>query len=140
MGSGMGVTIDFDDSNFNAKITGISGGDLVREWYDKTHFGSAAGTDFDGCRWMEQEPGDLASVNDIVVEILHDIDMLPPIDQPTEQITIQCPPKVGQTTGGKIVFQGGMKQYGGPSLTMRDTRRGQYILAVTGPPEFTAGS
>lgn len=139
-GSGMGVTIAFEDSEFAAQITGISGGDLVREWYDKTHFGSAKGTDFNDVRWMEQCPGDLASVNDITVEILYDIDALPPIDQPTEQITIQCPPKAGQTTGGKIVFQGGMKQYGGPSLAMRDMRRGQFILAVTGPPEFTAGS
>ena len=136
----MGVTIAFADSEFEAEITGISGGDLVREWYDATHFGSAKGTDFNDVRWMEQCPGDLASVNDIVVEIKYDIDALPPIDQPAEQITIQCPPKTGQTTGGKIVIQGGMKQYGGPSLTMRDLRRGQFILAVTGPPEFTAGA
>jgi hypothetical protein len=57
-----------------------------------------------------------------------------------EEITIQSPPKIGQTTGAMLVFQGGMSQYGGPSLAMRDLRRGQYTLKVTGPPEFTAGS
>jgi hypothetical protein len=138
--SGMGVTIVFEDSEFAGKVTGISGGDLVREWYDSTHFGSAAGTDFDGLRWMEQCPGDLGSVNDIVVEILYDMDLLPPIDQPVEEITIQSPPKAGQTTGARLVFQGGMSQYGGASFAMRDLRRGQYTLKVTGPPEFTAGA
>ncbi len=138
--SGMGVTIAFEDSEFVAKVTGISGGDLIREWFDSTHFGSAKGTDFNDIRWMEQCPGDMASVSDIVVEIQHDIDVLPPIDQPVEQITIQCPPKTGQTTGGKLVFQGGMSQFNGASFTMKDLRRGQYTLKVTGPPEFTAGA
>ena len=138
--SGMGVTIAFEDSAFAGQITGISGGDMVREWYDSTHFGSAVGTDFADVRWMEQCPGQLASVNDIVVEILYDMDLLPPIDQPVEQITIQSPPKIGQATGAMLVFQGGMSQYGGPSLAMRDLRRGQYTLKVTGPPEFTAGA
>ena len=138
--SGMGVTIAFEDSAFAGQITGISGGDMVREWYDSTHFLSAKGVDFDGVRWMEQCPGDMASVNDIVVEILYDMDLLPPIDQPVEEITIQSPPKIGQTTGAMLVFQGGMSQYGGPSLAMKDLRRGQYTLKVTGPPEFTAGA
>jgi len=139
-GSGMGVTIAFEDSEFTAKVTGISGGDLVREWFDSTHFGSPVGTDFADIRWMEQCPGDMASVDDIVVEIQYDIDVLPPIDQPVEEITIQCPPKTGQTTGGKLVFQGGMSKYGGPSFTMKDLRRSQYTLKVTGAPEFTAGA
>lgn len=140
VGSGMGVTITFADTAFTAEITAISGGDMVREFYDSTHFGSAVGTDFSDIRWMEQCPGDLASVSDIVVEILYDIDDLPPIDQPLEEITIQAPPKVGQSTGGRIVFQGAMKQYNGASFGMRDLRRGQYTLAVSGPLEFTAGS
>lgn len=138
--SGMGVTIAFEDSEFSAQITGISGGDMIREWYDKTHFGSPVGTDFNDVRWMEQCPGQLASVSDIVVEIITDMDVLPPIDQPVEQITIQSPPKTGQTTGAKIVFQGGMSQFNGPSFQMRDMRRGQYTLKVTGPLEFTAGA
>lgn len=135
----MGVTITFEDSAFTAQITGISGGDLVREWYDSTHFGSAVGTTFSDIRWMEQCPGDLASVSDIVVEIIYDIDDTPPIDQPIENITIQAPPKVGQSTGGKIEFSGGMKQYNGASFGMRDLRRGQYTLAVTGELTFTPG-
>ena len=138
--SGMGVTIAFGTSLFAAQITGISGGDLVREWYDKTHFGSPVGTDFNGVRWMEQCPGQLASVTDIVVEILSDLDVLPPIDEPAEVITIQSPPKTGQTTGGKLVFTGGMSNFKGPSYVMKDLRRGQYTLKVTGSPEFTAGA
>lgn len=138
--SGMGVTITFADSAFAGQITGISGGDLVREWFDATHFASAVGTDFADVRWMEQCPGQLASVSDIVVEILYDMDLLPPIDQPEEVITIQSPPKVGQTTGAKLVFTGGMSQYNGASFGMKDLRRGQYTLKVTGPPEFTAGA
>lgn len=138
--SGMGVTIDFATTDFSAQITGISGGDLVREWFDKTHFGSAVGSDFDGVRWMEQCPGDLASVTDIVVEIIFDLDVLPPIDQPAEVITIQSPPKTGQTTGGKLVFTGGMTNYKGASFVMKDLRRGQYTLKVSGSPEFTAGA
>jgi hypothetical protein len=89
---------------------------------------------------MEQCPGDLASVNDIVVEILYDMDVQPPIDQPAEEITIQSPPKAGQTTGARLVFTGGMSQYAGPSLQMRDMRRGQYTLKVSGAPEYTAGA
>lgn len=138
--SGMGVTIDFYESAFSAQITGISGGDLIREWYDSTHFGSPAGDDFDGVRWMEQCPGQLASVSDITVEILYDMDAQPPIDQPEEVITIQSPPKIGQTTGASLVFTGGMSQYNGASFGMKDLRRGQFTLKVTGPPEYTAGS
>lgn len=138
--SGMGVTIDFATTDFVAQITGISGGDLVREWFDKTHFESPVGTDFDGVRWMEQCPGDLASVTDIVVEILFDMDVLPPIDQPAEVITIQSPPKTGQATGAKLVFTGGMTNYKGASFVMKDLRRGQYTLKVSGSPEFTAGA
>lgn len=137
--SGMGVTIAFEDSEFAAEITGISGGDMVREFFDDTHFGSPVGTDFDGVRWMEQCPGDLASMTDIVVEILYDMDVLPPIDQPLEQITIQSPPKVGQATGAKLVFNGAMSNYKGASFAMKDRRRGQYTLKVNGAPEFTAG-
>lgn len=138
--SGMGVTIDFATTSFSAQVTGISGGDMIREWFDKTHFESAVGTDFAGVRWMEQCPGQLASVSDIVVEILYDMDALPPIDQPAEVITIQSPPKVSQTTGASLVFTGGMSQYNGASFGMKDLRRGQFTLKVTGPPEYTAGA
>lgn len=138
--SGMGVTIDFATSSFSAQITGISGGDLIREWYDATHFGSAVGTDFADVRWMEQCPGQLASVSDITVEIIYDMDSLPPIDQVEEVITIQSPPKVGQATGARLVFTGGMSQYNGASFGMKDLRRGQFTLKVTGPPEYTAGA
>ena len=137
--SGMGVTIAFGTSAFLANITGISGGDLVREMYDSSHFGSAVGTDFADVRWMEQAPAEMASVDDIAVEIQFDIDTLPPIDQPIEVITIQCPPKTGQATGGKLVVNGCMKKYGG-SYTMKDIRRGSFIIGVSGPPEFTAGA
>lgn len=139
-GSGMGVTLTFGTSAFTAEITGISGGDMVREWYDTTHFGSPVGGSFSDVRWMEQCPADMASVTDIVVEIIYDIDATPPIDQPIEAITIQAPPKVGQVTGGKIEFDGGMKQYNGASFGMRDVRRGQYTLAVTGDLAFTPGA
>ncbi len=138
--SGMGATITFATTMFEAQVTGISGGDMIREWFDSTHFGSANGTDFNDIRWMEQCPGDLASMSDIVVEIIHDLEDLPPIDQPAEVITIQAAPLPGDTQGPKLVFTGGMKQYNGASYTMRDLRRGQYTLAVSGPPEFTAGS
>ncbi len=139
--TGMGVTITFADSAFSAQVTGLSGGDLIREWYDSTHFESAVGTDFAGVRWMEQCPGELASVSDIVVEIIYDIDALPPIDQPEEVITIQTPLKGAEATAGsKLVFTGGMSQYNGASYGMKDLRRGQFTLKVTGPPEFTAGA
>lgn len=137
--TGMGVTIDFYDSAFSAQITGISGGELVRDFYDATHFESPVGTDFADLRWMEQSPSDMGSVNDITVEMLWDVDELPPIDQPIEQITLQCPPKTGQSTGCALVFDGGMKQWGG-SFQMRDRRRGTFILAVSGPMEFTPGA
>jgi len=135
----MGVTITFGTSAFAAKVTGISGGKMIRDAYDATHMGSAVGTDFGDVRWMEQCPADLASVEDFTIEMLYDLDLLPPIDQAAEAITIQCPPRSGQTTGAKIEFSGFMKEYGG-TFTMRDLRRGQYVLAVTGPLEFTAGS
>lgn len=137
--SGMGVTIVFEDSEFAAQVTGISGGDLIREFFDDTHFGSPVGTDFAGVRWMEQSPGDLASVSDIVVEILFDMDVLPPIDEPLEDITIQSPPKVGQSAGAKLVINGAMSNYKGASFAMKDRRRGQYTIKVNGPPEYTAG-
>jgi hypothetical protein len=89
---------------------------------------------------MEQCPGDLASMTDIVVEILYDMDVLPPIDQPLEEITIQSPPKAGQVTGAKLVFNGAMSNYKGASFAMKDLRRGQYTLKVNGAPEFTAGA
>lgn len=137
--TGMGVTISFYTTLFDACITGISGGELVREFYDATCFDSPAGTDHNDIQWMEQSPADLASVNDITVEMLWDLDEIPPIDQPMETITIQCPPKAGESTGAKLVFTGGMKQWGG-SFQMRDRRRGSFILAVSGPMEFTPGT
>lgn len=138
--SGMGATIDFATSEFSAQVTGISGGDMIREWFDSTHFGSPVGTDFADIRWMQQCPGDLASVSDIVVEIIHDLEALPPIDQPAEVITIQAAPLPGDSVGPKLVFTGGMSQYNGAGYTMRDLRRGQYTLKVSGAPEFTAGT
>ena len=66
--SGMGVTIAFATSLFAGKITGIGGGELVREWYDNTHMSSASGSDHPLLRWMEQVPADLGSVNDFTVD------------------------------------------------------------------------
>lgn len=137
--TGMSVTIEFEDSQFEAQVTGIGGGELVREFYDATHFGSPAGTDHNDIQWMEQSPADLGSVNDITVEMLWDLDELPPIDQPIEQITITAPPKVGQVSGATLVFDGGMKQWGG-TFAMRDRRRGSFIIAVSGAMEFTPGA
>lgn len=138
--TGMGVTIAFATTEFAASITGISGGDLIREFFDNTHFGSAVGTDFSGVRWLEQQPGDLASVSDILVEILYDMEVLPPIDEPLEVITIQCPPGTGQATGPKLVVTGALSNYKGASFAMKDRRRGQYTIKVSGPPEYTAGA
>ena len=130
--TGMGVTITFATTTFAASITGISGGDLIREFFDNTHFGSAAGTDFNGVRWLEQQPGDLASVSDIIVEILYDIEVLPPIDEPLEVITIQCPPGPSQTTGPKLVVTGAMSNYKGAGFAMKDRRRAQYTIKEIG--------
>lgn len=138
--TGMGVTITFATTTFAASVTGISGGDLIREFFDNTHFGSPVGTDFDGVRWLQQQPGDLASVGDILVEILYDIEVLPPIDEPLEVITIQCPPGAGQVTGPKLVVTGAMSNYKGANFAMKDRRRGQYTIKVSGAPEFTAGA
>jgi len=140
LGSGAGVTMLFATSTtFVPKVTGIGGGELAREVYDTTHFLSAAGVDMPLLRWMEKDAGDYGSAADFTVEMLYDIDTIPPLDKASEVITLQCPPKGAQTTGGKLVFTGFLTKYGG-SFGMKDTRRGQFVVAVTGPVEFTAGS
>lgn len=140
LGSGAGVTLAFaTTTTFTPSITGISGGELIRDVYDKTHFGSAVGVDHALLRWREQEAGDFGSVNDFIVDMLYNIDTIPPIDKAPEIITLQCPPKTGQTTGGKIVFTGFLKEFGG-SFVMKDTRRGRFVVCVTGPMEYTAGA
>ena len=138
IGTGMGVTVTFGTSGFTAEITGISEIKMKRDWYERTHFLSPVGTQFDLVRWMEQCPGDIASVDDLTIQMFWDVNTDPPIDQPIETITIQCPAKEGESTGAKLVFQGGMAEYGG-SFEMRAFRAGSFVLKVSGPPEWTPG-
>lgn len=138
VGTGMGVEVTFETSGFTAQITGISDIKMKREWYEKTHFLSPVGTQFDLLRWMEQCPGDIGSVDDITCQMLWNVDTEPPIDEQPEVITFQCPPKPGQSVGAKLTITGGLSESGG-NFEMKGLRAGSFVIKVTGPPEWDYG-
>jgi len=134
-----GTTIAFGTSSFAGLITDITLPSADRPALETTHMGTAAGAEHTNASWRTYIPSDLASWSGCRVSIHYDPDLLPPIDEAAETITIQFQPGAGQSTGASVVFTGFMTTYGG-NASMDDIASGDYELQVSGDINITPGS
>jgi hypothetical protein len=134
-----GTTITFGTSAFAANVLDITMPAADRPALDTTHMGTAAGAEHTNASWRTYIPSDVGSWSGCRVSMHYDPDLLPPIDEAAETITIQFQPAVGQSTGASVAFTGFMTTYSG-NASLDDVAGGDYELQVTGDIAIAPGS
>lgn len=126
---GYGVSISFR-SGFLAKIKNVNFSGLERKAHDTSHTQTASG-------WMTFAPSTLKNPGELQVEILHDPDLSPPIDQAAETVRVTFPLQSGETVAAYWECSGFMTAYEftGPH---DDLLTAKATIKFSGAPTFTA--
>jgi len=113
----VGITIVFADSAFTAEITDVTPPNPSRDSIETSHQGTVDAKSF--------MPADLYDSGEASFDFHFNPDTDPPVDQPTEAITMTFP------SGATWVFSGFMTDYA-PDAPLNDKMVGSATLKVTG--------
>jgi hypothetical protein len=95
----VGITVTLADSGFTFDLMDVNPFDASRDAIDCSHQGTVTAKEF--------TPADLMDWGDLSITGAYDQDVRPPIDQPTELVTIEFPKKdTLSTNGAQIAGQG----------------------------------
>lgn len=144
--SGINTTVTFGTSSgYTPEVKSIDGLGLEREVFDCTHMGSAASVQNPNIIPREYRPGDLATPNQLTLQIHFDPDELLdlPIDGDPEQITITWRrvriAGVLQATPASLVFDGFVVSWNAGNMNFEGLMEGTVVLQVSGDWTVTVG-
>jgi len=105
-----GILVVFNTTSFAPQIVNVAWGGIERAVIDVSHMAvAAAGSGKFGN--MLFIPGDLSNPGQLTLDIHHNPDTEPPIDQPAETIDVTYPVFAGDSTGAKWSASGFLVSY-----------------------------
>ena len=129
--TGTGATIVFGTSGFTAGITSISSGGVSRDMYDTSTMSTTGG--------MTKSPKKLVDYGTVDIEFKHDPDAQPPVDGPTETVTITFPTPAGGLTGATLVGSAFVSDYSW-SAELEEEMTASATLTWAAAPVWTAST
>lgn len=121
--NGTGASVTFGTSGFTANITAISHDGIERVSIPTSHLGTTTAHTF--------IPGDLFDPGELTLDLQHDGDNYPPIDQAAETITVIFPLGSGESTAARWAFSGFATGYN-YSIPLEDLMTGQLTVKASG--------
>lgn len=102
--------LTFNTSGFSIEVVGIQLGGVTRPAIDTTHLLSTlpVSGEFGGRTFI---PGKLQDPGELTLEVHHDPDKVPPVNQDPETMVLTFPTPAGKTTGAYYTFQGFVTSY-----------------------------
>ena len=128
---GCGLTIEFANG-FLAGIRNVTFGPLERKAIDSSHTQTEEG-------WQTFFPGCLKNPGELTIDVIHNPDQEPPIDDDEETVKVSWPVPAGKTNAAKWECKGFMISYEatGPH---DDLMTAKTVVKFSGKPTFTAAT
>lgn len=130
-GHGASLTLATSTWEANAKITGITPGEVSREALPTSDLSTSTNMTF--------IPADLQDNGEYAIEFLHNDSVPPPFAAP-ETITVTYPIGVGQATAPIASFSGFFTGYTPGQAVSGEIRRGSARMKISGAVTYTAAT